>query len=113
GDETKLQSAFRNGVLSAVDTLKVKPRRGWMPRKDEEAFFASWDGIYREVRRRNLASGAAVEAPADTTKLHERNVTKLLKSTHGTARRIPLSVTVSHAETPAEAASTGTPEPVG
>ena len=33
-------------------------------------------------------------APIDTTKLHERNVTKILKETHGTARRIPLSVNV-------------------
>jgi hypothetical protein len=33
-----------------------------------------------------------VESPADTTELHARNVTKILKSTHGTRRRIPLEV---------------------
>jgi hypothetical protein len=82
-----------------------------MPRKEEDAFFASWDGIYREVRRRNLASGAAIEAPSDTTKLHERNVTKLLKETHAVPRRIPLAVTVSHAGVGDGA--TGAPEPVG
>ncbi|HLM65283.1 MAG TPA: hypothetical protein VK306_13370 [Acidimicrobiales bacterium] len=47
---------------------------------------------HREIRRRNLASGAAMAAPTDTTKLHERNVTKLVKEAHGTPRRIPLTV---------------------
>jgi radical SAM superfamily enzyme YgiQ (UPF0313 family) len=94
GDETKLQSAFRNGVISMFDTLKVQGQEGWMPRKDEAAFFTGWDAIYREIRRRNLETGAAQMAPIDTTKLHERNVTKILKETHGTRRRIPLSVNV-------------------
>jgi hypothetical protein len=114
GDETKLQSAFRNGVISAIDSLKVKPTRGWMPRRQERRFFDGWDATYREVRRRNLASGAAVAAPADTTELHTRNVTKLLKATHGTPRRIPLSVTVGAATVTgvpaAEAAEAGAPE---
>jgi anaerobic magnesium-protoporphyrin IX monomethyl ester cyclase len=93
GDSTKLQSAFRNGIESAVDTFKVKIRPGgWMPRRKESAFFAEWDGIYREVRRRNLETGAAVESPADTTELHSRNITKILKATHGTRRRIPVTV---------------------
>jgi radical SAM superfamily enzyme YgiQ (UPF0313 family) len=96
GDQTKLQSAFRNGVVSALDTLRTKPRRGWMPRREERRFFDGWDEIYREIRARNLACGAAVAAPADTRELHERNVTKLLKSTHGTQRRIPLSVAVTN-----------------
>lgn len=95
GDQTKLQSAFRNGVVSALDTLRTKPRRGWMPRRQERRFFDGWDEIYREIRARNLACGAAVAAPADTRELHERNVTKLLKATHGTPRRIPLSVAVT------------------
>ena len=95
GDQTKLQSAFRNGVVSALETLRTKPRRGWMPRREERRFFDGWDEIYREIRARNLACGAAVAAPADTRELHERNVTKLLKSTHGTPRRIPLSVAVT------------------
>jgi len=93
GDTTKLQSAFRNGIESALDTFKVKVRPGgWMPRFKESAFFADWDGIYREIRRRNLETGAAVLSPADTTELHSRNITKILKSTHGTRRRIPVMV---------------------
>jgi radical SAM superfamily enzyme YgiQ (UPF0313 family) len=92
GDTTKLQSAFRNGVESALDTLKVKVRPGgWMPRRQERAFFDGWDALYREIRRRNLETGAAVESPADTTELHQRNITKILKATHGTRRRIPVS----------------------
>jgi anaerobic magnesium-protoporphyrin IX monomethyl ester cyclase len=103
GDETKMQSAFRNGVISLVDTIKVQPQRGWMPRRKEKAFFEGWDELYREIRRRNLETGAAMASPVDTTKLHERNVTKILKGTHGTPRRIPLSVTVN----------AGASEPVG
>ena len=92
-DETKLQSAFRNGVISFIDTAKVKSRPGgWMSRRAERHVFDGWDAIYREIRARNLASGAAVESPADTTELHSRNITKILKSTHGTRRRIPLEV---------------------
>jgi hypothetical protein len=98
GDETKLQSAFRNGIVSAWDTVKTKPRRGWMSRRRERRFFDGWDEVYRDVRRRNLASGAAIESPADTTLLHERNVTKLLKTTHAVGRRIPIreSLTVEN-----------------
>jgi anaerobic magnesium-protoporphyrin IX monomethyl ester cyclase len=92
GDETKLQSAFRNGVVSLWATLRTMPRRGWMSRRQERRFFDGWDELYREIRARNLACGAAVEAPADTAELHERNVTKLLKATHGTRRRIPIAV---------------------
>jgi radical SAM superfamily enzyme YgiQ (UPF0313 family) len=91
GDSTKLQSAFRNGIESAIDTFKVKVRPGgWMPRRKESTFFAGWDAIYREIRRRNLETGAAVLSPADTTELHNRNITKILKETHGTRRRIPV-----------------------
>ena len=93
GDTTKLQSAFRNGIESFVDTMKVKYRPGgWMSRRQEKSFFDGWDEIYRDIRRRNLESGAAVESPADTTELHSRNITKILKATHGTRRRIPVSV---------------------
>jgi radical SAM superfamily enzyme YgiQ (UPF0313 family) len=103
-DETKMQSAFRNGVISAFDTLKTKPTRGWMSRRRERRFFDDWDSIYRGIRASNLACGAALAAPADTTELHQRNVTKLIKSTHGTRRRIPVGVVVSSepAEQPRE-----------
>jgi anaerobic magnesium-protoporphyrin IX monomethyl ester cyclase len=101
GDETKLQSAFRNGMTSLWHTLRTMPTRGWMPRRQERRFFDGWDATYRDIRARNLACGAAVEAPADPAALHERNVTKLLKQTHGTRRRIPLTVVNSEAGSPA------------
>jgi anaerobic magnesium-protoporphyrin IX monomethyl ester cyclase len=94
-DETKMQSAVRNGFISFVDTVKVKPTRGWMSRRRERHFFDEWDAIYREIRASNLACGAALPGPADTAELHERNVTKLIKSAHGTRRRIPVGVAVS------------------
>ena len=70
--------------------MKLRPG-GWISRREERAFFRSWDGIYREIRTRNIASGAAVEGP-DVHDLHKRNVTKILKETHGTKRRIPVTV---------------------
>jgi radical SAM superfamily enzyme YgiQ (UPF0313 family) len=92
-DTTKLQSAFRNGIESFIDTVKVKYRPGgWMSRRQEKSFFDGWDAVYRDIRRRNLESGAAVASPADTTELHTRNITKILKATHGTKRRIPVSI---------------------
>ncbi|MBN2622979.1 MAG: B12-binding domain-containing radical SAM protein [Acidimicrobiales bacterium] len=108
-DETKLQSAFRNGVVSALDTLRTKPTRGWMSRRRERRFFDDWDAIYRDIRANNLACGAALPGPADTTELHKRNVTKLIKGVHGTKRRIPVSVAVTPEPSPTPAA---TPPPV-
>jgi anaerobic magnesium-protoporphyrin IX monomethyl ester cyclase len=113
GDETKLQSAFRNGMTSLWDTLRTRHTKGWMPRRQERRFFDGWDAIYRDIRARNLACGAAVEAPADTALLHERNVTKLLKETHGTRRRIPLTVAPTPAAAPAPVSDRPAGSPAG
>jgi len=95
-DTTKLHSAFRNGIISAGDTVKVKVKPGgWMDRRRERALFESWDGIYREIRARNQACGAALQLSTDPSRLHEVNVTKQIKQAHGTKRRIPVSVASS------------------
>lgn len=95
-DTTKLHSAFRNGIISAGDTLKVKVKPGgWMDKRRERAMFESWDAIYREIRARNQACGAALQLSTDPSRLHEVNVTKQIKQAHGTKRRIPVSVASS------------------
>ena len=91
-DSSKMQTAFRNAIRYGKTTLRVKVQRGWMSRHEERHYFDDWDRIYREIWTRNLESGAAVRQPADSTLLHERNVTKPLKAAHATRRRIPVSV---------------------
>jgi hypothetical protein len=91
-DQSKLQTAFRNGVESFVLTARTKLQRGWMPRHDEEAFFASWDELYRDIRDRQLTDGVREAAPADTAELWQHNVIKSLRTTHGTRRSIPVLV---------------------
>jgi pyruvate-formate lyase-activating enzyme len=91
-DSSKMQTAFRNAVRYGRTTVRVKVQRGWMARSKERHHFDEWDRIYREIRTRNLACGAAVAQPADSSLLHEHNVTKPLKAAHATRRRIPLTV---------------------
>ena len=91
-DSSKMQTAFRNAIRYGKTTLRVKVQRGWMSRHEERHYFDDWDRIYREIWTRNLESGAAVRQPADSTLLHEHNVTKPLKAAHATRRRIPVSV---------------------
>jgi anaerobic magnesium-protoporphyrin IX monomethyl ester cyclase len=92
GDESKLQTAFRNGVDSAIETAKSKFRRGWVPRAEEREIFDDWDRIFREIRARQLAAGVREVAPADTRELQSLNVIKPLQITHGTRRTIPVHV---------------------
>ena len=90
GDASKFQTAFRNGVVSGIETVRSKPRRGWMSRAEEKRMFAPWDDIYREIRAQNVRVGAHVLAPADTRELHENNVIRPLKAAHAVRRRIPV-----------------------
>jgi radical SAM superfamily enzyme YgiQ (UPF0313 family) len=90
GDVSKLQTAFRNGMVSGLETAKAKARRGWMTRAEEREMFASWDAIYREIRERNVQAGVHVLAPADTRALRDNNVIRELKTEHSKRRRIPV-----------------------
>jgi anaerobic magnesium-protoporphyrin IX monomethyl ester cyclase len=92
GDESKFETAFRNGVVSGIETAKCKLHRGWMSRADEERFFQGWDGIFREIRDKNTRDGIHTPAPADTRQLHEINVILPLKAEHAARRRIPVKV---------------------
>lgn len=90
-DSSKMQTAFRNGVRYGKTTVRVKVQRGWMSRRAERRYFDGWDEIYRQIRERNLVCGAAIKQPADSSLLHEHNVTKPLKAAHATRRRIPVT----------------------
>jgi radical SAM superfamily enzyme YgiQ (UPF0313 family) len=89
-DASKLQTAFRNGMESAVQTARSQFRRGWISRAEQRAMFETWDDLFREIRETNLRDGARVLAPSDTRKLHETNVIKTLKDAHSKTRRIPV-----------------------
>jgi anaerobic magnesium-protoporphyrin IX monomethyl ester cyclase len=89
-DDSKFQTAFRNGIVSGIETAKCKRQRGWMSRADEERFFERWDDIFREIREKNIRDGVRTPAPADTRELHEINVIQPLKAQHGARRRIPV-----------------------
>lgn len=90
GDTSKLQTAFRNGMLSGIETAKSKLRKGWMSREEERRLFEAWDAIFREVREKNVCDGVRTLAPADTRDLHKTNVIKPMHLTHAARRRIPV-----------------------
>ena len=92
GDESKFQTAFRNGVVTGIETAKCKLKRGWMSRADEKRLFEHWDDIFRQIREKNIRDGIHTPAPADTRQLHEINVILPLKAEHGARRRIPVKV---------------------
>jgi hypothetical protein len=95
-DESKFQTAFRQGVESGIGTARCKLQGGgWMPKADEERFFEGWDDIFREIREKNVRDGVHTPAPADTRELHEINVISRLKAEHGSRRRIPVEVVAS------------------
>ena len=84
--ESKLQTAFRNGMTSAWDCMRVQFKPGWMPRKQEFEMFENWDAIFESIRRQKRAGGVYAAAPADTSQLHLVNVIPLVRQDHGASR---------------------------
>lgn len=83
---SKLQTAFRNGVKSAWDTVRARFKPAWLPANEEARMFEGWDAIYREIRRAKLAEGLIQKLPADTSQLHLGNYVPNLRADHGHAR---------------------------
>jgi len=81
--ELRLQTAVRNGIQSAWDTLLVQFRPRWLSRKLEHELYRDWDNIYRQIRENQLALGNQMKAPEDTTKLKDVNVIHALRRSHG------------------------------
>jgi len=82
--ETRLQSAFRNGLTSALATLICGLKKRWMPQDEEAKMFAGWDDIYRHIREIKRQQDTLAPAPADTTEIHKGNVIDLLRKGHET-----------------------------
>jgi len=90
GDESRMQTALRNGIRTTWFTAKARFGRSWVPPGVEATFFDGWNEIYAEIRRSKIAEGSATLAPADTRELHRRNVVPLLDLDHGRERRLAL-----------------------
>jgi radical SAM superfamily enzyme YgiQ (UPF0313 family) len=84
--KSKLQTAFRNSVKSAVDTLKTQFRPRWISPQEEVQMFENWEAIYREIRSAKLADERIKQLPADTNKLHLANYVPALRVDHENAR---------------------------
>ena len=85
----KIYRAVRAAVSGIRDTARSLALPPWMPRDEEQRFFAHWDEAYREIRQGNLAVGAAAALPADTTELHRHNVVATLRRDHESSRILP------------------------
>jgi radical SAM superfamily enzyme YgiQ (UPF0313 family) len=94
GHDSKLQTAFRNAMTSGLDTARTRFKKRWMPLDEERRMFASWDAIFRDIRRAKRDAGISLPAPEDTTRLHTGNVQAALRREHDVPRRIPLGSAV-------------------
>jgi radical SAM superfamily enzyme YgiQ (UPF0313 family) len=88
--ESRLQTAFRTGVLNAWNTLRVQFSPGWMSLEEERRLFEGWDETYRAIRQKLQAEGILRLAPADTRELHENNVIQFLRKDHDVGRVLSL-----------------------
>ncbi len=90
---SRLQTAFRNGVISAWDSLFLPFAPYWIPKKDERLMFARWDEIYRKIRL-DLQNGDLIKpAPADAADIHRENVIPSLRALHSSRRTIKVGPT--------------------
>ena len=86
--ESRLETAIRNGMLSAVDSVKVLFKPRWMSKKQEAAMIIDWNDIYRNIRRDKLNNGTVWEVPADTRQLHETSIVRKIQHEHNTPHRV-------------------------
>lgn len=87
---SKLETAFRNGMKSAWDSLRARFKPAWLSAREEAAMFEGWDDIYREIRRARLADSGAQTLPADTTRLHLASYLPALHADHRHAHTVSL-----------------------
>jgi len=88
--DSRLQTAFKNGLISIWDSVLVRFGPYWIPRAEERAMFAGWDDIYRKIRRQLLDGDIIAPAPADTADIHLENVITKLRTLHGTKRSMEI-----------------------
>ena len=86
--QSRMATAFRNGLQTIRDTVEVRFKKPWMSREDEDALFAPWDEQYRSIRAQLQAKDCAMASPEDTEELHKSNVVVELRKVHGAGRTI-------------------------
>jgi radical SAM superfamily enzyme YgiQ (UPF0313 family) len=87
-EESRLGTAFRNGITNARFALQSWASPPWIPKSEENQLFARWDAIYRKVHEGRITAGVSQAMPRDTTQLHKTNVSPLLRREHETARTV-------------------------
>ncbi len=89
-DESRLQTAFRTGILNTWYTIKslIVPR--WIPRAQEDAMISNWDAIYREIRKKMLASGVISRGLEDPRDMAHTNIIPALRREHAATNVLEL-----------------------
>lgn len=87
--QTKMETAVRHGVTTAIQTITAALQPRYMNRSEENRMFASWDQLYRRVYEQKLACGSITRLSPDQ-QLHQANVVPMLVRDHSTARTIGL-----------------------
>ncbi|MCA9798875.1 MAG: B12-binding domain-containing radical SAM protein [Cyanobacteria bacterium HKST-UBA04] len=82
GHQSRMQSALTAGVRSGWHTLVVQFTPPWIPRAEEDALFADWDRLYRDIRQNRQQQRPALHYPANTTLLHKQAVQHMLGHEH-------------------------------
>jgi len=88
GHSSKLETAFRNGITSGIETARSLFGKQWISSSEESALFEDWDQVYRRIRQEKLDLGIVQKAPEDARELHQKNVISQLEKDHRAARRI-------------------------
>ncbi len=88
GHQTKMETAVRHGVTTALQTIACVARPRYMKTSEERVMFASWDGIYRQIFEQKLACGAITQRSLDAAELHQDNIIPTLVRDHTTSRTI-------------------------
>ncbi len=84
--DSRLQTAFRNGLISAWDSVLLPFKPYWIPKAEERAMFAGWDETFRKIRRQLLDGDIITPEPADTAEIHKKNVIKKIRTLHSAQR---------------------------
>jgi anaerobic magnesium-protoporphyrin IX monomethyl ester cyclase len=85
---SRLETAARNGLTSAVLTLKVLFKPRWLAPHQEAALMADWDPIYRRIRCQQDAGASPLSVEATGQPL--ANVNLRLEGRHSKEQRVAL-----------------------
>jgi len=77
--ESRLQTAVKNGLVSAWTTILVQFKPAWIGRNEQFELFSSWDDIYRTIRADKLSQKVVSAYPENTIELHKHNIIESLK----------------------------------